>query len=1009
MPDLPACTQAMALVLAVATAGCRSMPADVANPAAASQPLGSNLLGEACRLDASPAEAAEQLFEIYCGAWEQPSARVVRVSNKTATLESFALSGEWRSRLDAHAHCEVPRQATLLGDVPALILNCAIRRGGWPYQGMVLRLGEDVWLGDSIPASAPVMEMAVARLTGREAPTSHSSEARFRGTAISRLYSAGDLAGYRQLLHRAQYHNYVGEFPEAEKLYRRALSLQQDRLTTSAGGRAFLLMSLALELSNQERFAQADAAFSQAEAALPDSLDDSDEPRLISYRAIHFANQKRGQKAIELAQAATDKRLDLAARSGDVPRPGPSVAAEELTVGAATRLRSAIPLAGRGQTARGDIVQSEYVRAAMLVRQAQFDEAEAALGRATAVLNEEPRVPRRWLPQIKFLRAAIAEKTGDPATAQSLLERSIAGYRALAADSRNEALAWLALGRVQKAMGQGDVALQSFQRAIVMLRDRKDGIVADDAMAYFEAAMDEAMRDPEARQRLFTEMFGASQLIRSTRTTQSIALASARLSANDKEVGALIRALQDARQKRDEASEAMARSHADPAVLAPQMQLLEQRWRLLAASVADLERQVQAAAPRYQQLLDAPAPADAASGVLRPGEALLQVVVGTSKTVVFLVDDEGIEAYAADVGERDLERDVRLLRAPFDEVSGASFDTAKAHQLYKKLLGPAAPRLARAQHLIVVPSGPLLALPFGVLISEPPPSIVEGDYSGVSWLARRQAVTLAPSLQAFVTLRQEARPSRAARLLLGFGDFEPERDVQRTLQALALPEACRPQAQAIGELHRLPGSEGELQAVRQALGSAPQDIYLGRNFSEAAVKRAQLDDYRVLYFATHAMLPHEFRCWAEPMLIASAGPGEDDGLLLASEIAELNLDADLVVLSACNTAAPGGGSGAAESLSGLARAFFYAGARSLLVTHWRIPDEPTRRLMSRLFSDMSAENLTTAEALRRAQSFLIENARLSHPINWGAFSLVGDGGQRLQGAPAAVAAGDALR
>jgi CHAT domain-containing protein len=153
------------------------------------------------------------------------------------------------------------------------------------------------------------------------------------------------------------------------------------------------------------------------------------------------------------------------------------------------------------------------------------------------------------------------------------------------------------------------------------------------------------------------------------------------------------------------------------------------------------------------------------------------------------------------------------------------------------------------------------------------------------------------------------------------------------------------------------------------------------------------------------MLPRDFSCWAEPMLIVSADTAEDDGLLLASEVAELELDADLVVLSACNTAAPGGGSSAAESLSGLARAFFYAGARSLLVTHWPIPDQPTQRLMSELFGAIAAEDLATADALRRAQTSLIDDQKLSHPLNWAAFSVVGDGGQRLQAQPSATAPG----
>jgi CHAT domain-containing protein len=116
--------------------------------------------------------------------------------------------------------------------------------------------------------------------------------------------------------------------------------------------------------------------------------------------------------------------------------------------------------------------------------------------------------------------------------------------------------------------------------------------------------------------------------------------------------------------------------------------------------------------------------------------------------------------------------------------------------------------------------------------------------------------------------------------------------------------------------------------------------------------------------------------------------------LTASEIGDLSLDADLVVLSACNTGGPGMETGG-EALSGLARAFFYAGARSLLVTHWEIPDKPTLDLLSTTFKHFADENMTLAEAVGKAQRALIQTPALSHPLAWGGFSVVGDGGVRL--------------
>jgi CHAT domain-containing protein len=111
-------------------------------------------------------------------------------------------------------------------------------------------------------------------------------------------------------------------------------------------------------------------------------------------------------------------------------------------------------------------------------------------------------------------------------------------------------------------------------------------------------------------------------------------------------------------------------------------------------------------------------------------------------------------------------------------------------------------------------------------------------------------------------------------------------------------------------------------------------------------------------------------------------------------IEELELDADLVVLSACDTGGPGDETGG-EALSGLARAFFYAGARSLLVSHWEVPDKPTMRLLTGTFERLTSQDISLAEALQKSQVALIEYRPLSHPLAWAGFTIVGDGGLQL--------------
>src|ERR1700726_3719123 len=180
-------------------------------------------------------------------------------------------------------------------------------------------------------------------------------------------------------------------------------------------------------------------------------------------------------------------------------------------------------------------------------------------------------------------------------------------------------------------------------------------------------------------------------------------------------------------------------------------------------------------------------------------------------------------------------------------------------------------------------------------------------------------------------------------------------------------------------LPQLPGTRAEVQAIANSLGARSGDIKLGLAATETAVKTAKLDQYRIVYFATHGLVSGDVeqfsKARAEPALALTIpdNPTElDDGLLQASEIAQLKLNADWVVLSACNTIA--GDRPGAEALSGLARAFFYAGARSLVVSHWEVDSEATVQLMTTTFQ-ASVRDLSHAEALQESMLAMIDNAK----------------------------------
>jgi CHAT domain-containing protein len=209
----------------------------------------------------------------------------------------------------------------------------------------------------------------------------------------------------------------------------------------------------------------------------------------------------------------------------------------------------------------------------------------------------------------------------------------------------------------------------------------------------------------------------------------------------------------------------------------------------------------------------------------------------------------------------------------------------------------------------------------------------------------------------------------------------------------------RPDLKMLAEgLSPLPETADELRSVGKQLRVSEADIHLGAAATESAVKRADLTLYRVVYFATHGLVAGEVVGLAEPALVLTlpAEPSDlDDGLLTASEVAQLKLNADWVVLSACNTAA--GDKPGAEALSGLARAFFYAGTRALLVSHWRVDSEAATRLTTSTFEALQKDpSIGRAEALRRAMLAYLNdtsNPWNAYPDYWGAFSVVGEGGR----------------
>jgi len=230
--------------------------------------------------------------------------------------------------------------------------------------------------------------------------------------------------------------------------------------------------------------------------------------------------------------------------------------------------------------------------------------------------------------------------------------------------------------------------------------------------------------------------------------------------------------------------------------------------------------------------------------------------------------------------------------------------------------------------------------------------------------------------------------------------------VEIALRVRAAPKTTAMESARLDALPALPDTADELRSIAKVLKADPKrDIFLGKAASETNVKSTDLSAARVIAFATHGLVPGDLDGLTQPALALSspaATQEDEDGLLTMGEVLGLKLDADWVVLSACNTAA-GEGAGA-EAVSGLGRAFFYAGARALLVTNWPVETTSARVLTTELFRQQESDSsLTRAEALRLAMLAMIDGPgyvnqdgrvvfSYAHPIFWAPFSLVGDGG-----------------
>ncbi|WP_433994229.1 CHAT domain-containing protein [Bradyrhizobium ottawaense] len=540
------------------------------------------------------------------------------------------------------------------------------------------------------------------------------------------------------------------------------------------------------------------------------------------------------------------------------------------------------------------------------------------------------------------------------------------------------------------------------------------------------------------------ETFGYADVLRGQSVQRALQASSARSAANNPELAKLVRASQDSEKQIGAAVATLnnlltlAPSERDEKILRATQAEIDALQATRVQTLKEIARKF----PDYGDLINPPPPnAAALQKYLADDEALLSFYFGRFDSFVWVVrKDNPVQFARIKMSIGDLNDKVTKLREALEPNAAMisdipPFDLKLASELYDKILKPIEGGWKPAKSLIVVTNGGLGLLPLSLLPTAPAEIVTDDDplfssYRKVPWLARTHAVTMVPSASALETLRK-LPPGKAARDdLIGFGDpyFSKEQadeaaaENDKTVQLASAPAATRgmplkrrnsPKLEGadnaeLSMLPRLPDTADELKSIALALQADPSKVLnLGKDANENAVKTMDLSGFKIVAFATHGLVPGELDGLTQPALALSApslSGSEGDGLLTMEEILSLKLDADWVVLSACNTGA-GAGAGA-EAASGLGRAFFYAGTRALLVTNWSVHSQSAKDLVTDLFKRQADDpKLTRGEALRQAMMALMDGKGFTdasgntefayaHPLFWAPYTIIGDGGRR---------------
>lgn len=664
---------------------------------------------------------------------------------------------------------------------------------------------------------------------------------------------------------------------------------------------------------------------------------------------------------------------------------------------------------------------AQFLRAAALLPLSRTDEADSANREALTLVESLPRDVQEWLRvEIWKQKSKIQLERGQLADAEQTLSEARKRLRRTVGQSRLEASLARSLTQVQLARNNTDGAKQSEAEAFDILVEQRDGRppTREDVASYLRLLAPSAVSGNQADVARF---FTVASVAIETETASTVADVATRFAAGNDATGRAIRDLQNKRRVLDRAMARQSRVQDVSANATPQ-QIKEAEDGVISARrdvrIAE-EEALKNGGARATAVLSPSADLDQIRSVLKPGEAYVRFIFlddGVGYAILVTKADARVTRLSITEAETGAAVDrirasARLVEGPDGRSTLPRFQATAAHQLYKDLFGGFGPEFRSIRSLVIEPAGPLFSLPFAALLTDALSDDIYQNlvrpggtlYANAPWMGRSTSIELSVGSAGFVRLRssqgQQPASTASRQRLLAFADPVAPAQIDATARLIgerrssiragasgsALAERCVTEASRMLSFEGLPESQAEANHALQALGASGV-VVTGASFTDQDVtSRGDLDRYDNILFATHAGLPNNADCWPDPFLMTSFNGADGDGILETLEIANLNLNANLVVLSACSTAA---GDSRGQALGGLAQSFIFAGSRGVMVSHWPVSSVGAGELSTAFFT-LLGEGRSASEALAGAEKKLMDQPELSHPYYWAAFTLVG--------------------